>query len=186
MKPSKQKELIARSGEKCELCGGSEELRVLEVAPSDGSAEQSIYVCAKCASGINNPDQMDETHFNCLNDSMWSEVPAVQVMAYRLLNALGRQDLIDMMYMEEDVKAWAEAGLPDENALVYKDANGVTLQAGDTVVITKDLDVKGTTFIAKRGTAVRNIALVHGNSELIEGRVNGVKIQILTKFLKKS
>ncbi len=91
-----------------------------------------------------------------------------------------------MMYMEEDVKTWADAGLPDENALVYKDSNGVTLQSGDTVVITKDLDVKGTTFIAKRGTAVRSISLVSGNAELIEGRVNGVKIQILTKFLKKS
>ena len=88
--------------------------------------------------------------------------------------------------MEEDVKAWADAGLPDENALVYKDANGVTLSAGDTVVITKDLDVKGTTFTAKRGTAVRNIGLVSNNDQLIEGRVNGVKIQILTKFLKKS
>ena len=119
---------------------------------------------------------------------MWSETPAVQVMSYRLLNALGRQDLVDMMYMEEDVKAWADADSIGEaaDALVYKDANGVTLAAGDTVVITKDLDVKGTGFTAKRGTAVRNIGLVHGDSEHIEGRVNGVKIHILTKFLKKS
>jgi protein PhnA len=181
-----EKELEARSGGVCELCGSSEGLSALEVAPSDGSADKAIYVCSTCSSQIQDPDSMDETHFNCLNDSMWSAVPAVQVMSYRLLNALGRQDLIDMMYMEEDVKEWADAGLPDENALVYKDANGVTLAAGDTVVITKDLDVKGTTFVAKRGTAVRNIALVQGNAELIEGRVNGVKIQILTKFLKKS
>ena len=181
-----EKELCARSGEKCELCGSSEGLSVLEVSPSDASANQSIYVCSKCASGIEDKDQMDEAHFNCLNDSMWSEVPAVQVMSYRLLHALGRQDLVDMMYMEEDVKAWADAGLPDENALVYKDANGVILQAGDTVVITKDLDVKGTGFTAKRGTAVRNIGLVANDSEHIEGRVNGVKIHILTKFLKKS
>ncbi|NPA59686.1 MAG: PhnA domain protein [Epsilonproteobacteria bacterium] len=180
------KELVARSGDKCELCSSTDELRVLEVAPSDGSAEQSIYVCSKCASGIENTDDMDESHFNCLNDSMWSEVPAVQVVAYRLLNALGRQDLLDMMYMEDSVKEWADAGMPDENALVYKDANGVILQAGDTVVITKDLDVKGTGFTAKRGTAVRNITLVPNDSEHIEGRVNGVKIHILTKFLKKS
>jgi len=183
---SLEKELEVRSGGICELCGSSEGLSALEVGPSDGSADKAIYVCSTCATQIQNPENMDETHFNCLNDSMWSAVPAVQVMSYRLLNALGRQDLVDMMYMEEDVKEWADAGLADENALVYKDSNGVTLQAGDTVVITKDLDVKGTTFVAKRGTAVRNIALVHGNAELIEGRVNGVKIQILTKFLKKS
>lgn len=181
-----EKELQDRSGNKCELCGSDVELSVLEVAPSDASAEQSIYVCANCKDQIQNPDKMDETHFNCLNDSMWSETPAVQVVSYRLLNALGRQDLVDMMYMEEDIKTWADAGISSADAVVHKDANGVTLQAGDTVVITKDLDVKGTTFVAKRGTAVRNIGLVPDNAELIEGRVNGVKIQILTKFLKKS
>ena len=180
-----EKELVARSGGVCELCKGDNDLSVFDVTPSDGSAEKAVYVCGTCKSQIESTE-LDENHFNCLNDAMWSETPAVAVMSFRLLNALGRQDLVDMMYMEDDVKAWAEAGLPDENALVYKDANGVTIQAGDTVVITKYLDVKGTTFIAKRGTAVRNISLVHDNAELIEGRVNGVKIQILTKYLKKS
>ena len=179
------KELEKRSNGVCELCGSDNGLSAFEVTPSDGSAEKSIYICANCKTQIES-GELDENHFNCLNDSMWSEVPAVAVMSYRLLNALGRQDLVDMMYMEDDVKAWADAGLPDENALVYKDSNGVTLSAGDTVVITKDLDVKGTTFIAKRGTAVRNISLVHDNNTLIEGRVNGVKIQILTQYLKKS
>ena len=183
---SLEKELEKRSGGVCELCGSSEGLSALEVAPSDGSLNQAIYVCSTCASQIQNPDTMDENHFNCLNDSMWNETPAVAVTSYRLLHALGRQDLVDMMYMEEDVKAWADAGLPDENALVYKDSNGVTLAAGDTVVITKDLDVKGTGFTAKRGTAVRNIGLVTNDDQHIEGRVNGVKIHILTKYLKKS
>ena len=181
-----EKELQARSGNKCELCGSDVDLSVLEVTPSDASAEKSIYVCSTCKDQIQNPDKMDEGHFNCLNDSMWSEVPAVQVTAYRLLNILGRQDLVDMMYMEDDVKEWAEAGISSAETVIHKDSNGVTLQVGDTVVITKDLDVKGTTFVAKRGTAVRNIGLVPDNAELIEGRVNGVKIQILTKFLKKS
>ena len=91
-----------------------------------------------------------------------------------------------MMYLEDSEKEWAEAGISNEEKLVYKDSNGVTLQAGDTVVIIKDLDVKGTGFTAKRGTAVRNIGLVANDAEHIEGRVNGVKIHILTKFLKKS
>ena len=117
---------------------------------------------------------------------MWSENPAVKVLTYRLLNSLGRQDLVDMMYLEENELKWAKAGISNEEVLVYKDANGVILNAGDTVVITKDLDVKGTGFTAKRGTAVRNITLVNDDSEHIEGRVNGVKIHILTKFLKKS
>lgn len=169
----------------CELCASPENVNISEVFPSDGSEEQSIYICENCNGQIQS-EELDATHFNCLNDSMWSEVPAVAVMSYRLLNALGRQDLVDMMYMEDEVKAWADAGISNEEKLVYKDANGVLLVQGDTVVITKDLDVKGAGFTAKRGTAVRNIGLVPGDSEHIEGRVNGVKIQILTKFLKKS
>jgi protein PhnA len=184
-----EKDLQERSGGVCELCGSSDSLSVFEVSPSDGSADKAVYICSTCKEQIQNPDNLDETHFNCLNDSMWSAVPAVQVLSYRLLDALGRQDLLDMIYMEDDVKEWADAdkiGGSDDDVLVYKDANGVRLQAGDTVVITKDLDVKGTGFTAKRGTAVRNIALVPNDSEHIEGRVNGVKIHILTKFLKKS
>jgi len=177
--------LETRSSGKCELCGSSEGLDAFEVVPSDGSDEQSVYICSTCRGQIES-EELDETHFNCLNDSMWSEVPAVAVLSYRLLNSLGRQDLVDMMYMEEDVKAWADAGISTEEKLVYKDANGVILSAGDTVVITKDLDVKGTGFVAKRGTAVRNIGLVANDSEHIEGRVNGVKIHILTCYLKKS
>ena len=172
----------------CELCSSDVDVNIVEVSPSDGSEEQSIYLCAHCRGQIE-ANELDDTHFNCLNDSMWSETPPVAVMSYRLLHALGRQDLVDMMYMDEDVKTWADAskiGSSNDDGLVYKDANGVTLQAGDTVVITKDLEVKGAGFTAKRGTAVRNIGLVPGDSEHIEGRVNGVKIHILTKFLKKS
>ena len=59
------------------------------------------------------------------------------------------------------------------------------LKAGDTVTITKDLEVKGAGFTAKRGTAVRNISLPQDDETHIEGRVNGTKIMILTKYLKK-
>jgi len=167
----------------CELCGNNEGLEDFLVDGANN--EGNVVLCSTCRDQIKS-DELDENHFNCLNDSMWSENVAVKVLTYRLLNSLGRQDLLDMMYLEEDELKWAEAGISNEEKLVYKDANGVTINAGDTVVITKDLDVKGTTFVAKRGTAVRNISLVSGNAELIEGRVNGVKIQILTKFLKKS
>jgi len=181
-----EKELIARSSGKCELCGSSEGLSVFEITPSDGSADKSIYLCATCREQIENPDKMDETHFNCLNESMWSEVPAVLVMSYRLLKSLGREDLVDMMYMEEDVKAWADALTGTSNGVVVKDANGVTLNAGDSVVILKDLEVKGAGFTAKRGTTVRNITIPQDVEGHIEGRVNGTKIYLKTEFLKKA
>ena len=180
-----EKELIERSGNKCELCGSEENLSAYEVAPSDASAEQSVLVCSTCKDQIES-GELDESHFNCLNDSMWSEVSAVKVLTYRLLNKLGRQDLIEMMYLEDEEKSWAEAGMNTGDSVVVKDANGVILQAGDSVVILKDLDVKGAGFTAKRGTTVRNISIPQDVEGHIEGRVNGTKIYLKTEFLKKA
>ena len=56
---------------------------------------------------------------------------------------------------------------------------------GDNVIIIKDLEVKGAGWTAKRGTVVKNITLTD-NPEQIEGKVNGVKIILLSKFLKKA
>ena len=57
--------------------------------------------------------------------------------------------------------------------------------AGDTVVLIKDLVVKGANFTAKRGTAVRGISLVVDNATHIEGSVEGQRIVILTEFVKR-
>jgi len=184
---SVEKELVARSGGVCELCGSSEGLGAVEVKPSDATAEQSIYLCSTCQEQMNNPEAMDENHLNCLNDSMWSETPAVKVASYSLLNRLGRQDLIEMMYLEEAEQKWADSALnASANKIVHKDANGVILQAGDSVVILKDLEVKGAGFTAKRGTTVTRIALPADIDDHIEGRVNGTKIFLKTEFLKKA
>ena len=99
------------------------------------------------------------------------------------------QELLDMMYLSDDILVWAKAtgeGQSDEDSIVHKDSNGTLLSGGDTVTLIKDLDVKGTSFTAKRGTAVRNISLVQSNPEHIEGRVNGTQIVILTKFVKRA
>lgn len=79
----------------------------------------------------------------------------------------------------------AEQVLAEDDDIVHLDSNGVKLNAGDTVTLIKDLDVKGSSLVAKRGTAVRNIRLSPSNSEHIEGRVEGQNIVILTKFVKK-
>lgn len=137
---------------------------------------------------------MDANHWRCLNDSMWSQVPPVQVMAWRMLTRLRAegwpQDLLDMLYLEDETLTWAQAsgeGQSEEGTgAIHKDSNGAALEAGDTVTLIKDLNVKGAGFTAKRGTAVRNISLVPDNPEHIEGRVNGQQIVILTKFVKKS
>ncbi len=187
-----ESELQTRSESKCELCGATENLGVYEVpdSPND-SADASVFACETCRDQIENPDHIDANHWRCLNDSMWSTVPAVQIMAWRMLNRLKGegwpQDLLDMMYLEDDVRAWAEAGAESAaDAVVHRDSNGAVLEAGDTVTLIKDLNVKGGGFTAKRGTAVRGIRLVADNPEHIEGRVSGQQIVILTQFVKKS
>jgi len=176
---------MARS-EVCELCGSSEDVSLLELPVSDGGEDQSVYVCVACKNQIEN-DELDETHFNCLNDAMWSEVPAVKVMSYILWNKLGRGDMTDMMYLEDEEKKLADAAInADANKVVFRDANGVELKAGDSIVILKDLDVKGAGFTAKRGTTVTRITLPNDMDDHVEGRVNGTKIYLKTEFIKKA
>lgn len=191
---STEKELHARSDSKCELCSSTENLTVYEVPPeSDDSTEQSVLICKNCKEQIENLENMDTNHWRCLNDSMWSQIPAVQVMAWRMLTRLSSegwpQDLLDMLYLDDETLAWAQAtgeGQNDDDQVVHKDCNGAVLEVGDTVTLTKDLNVKGANFTAKRGTAVRRISLVTDNAKQIEGKVDGQHIVILTEFVKKS
>jgi len=176
---------MARS-EVCELCGSSEGVSELAVPQGVEGEDGAIFACANCKTQIES-GELDETHFNCLNDSMWSEVPAVKVMSAILLNKLGRQDLLEMMYFEEAEQAWFDKALNAEaNKVVFRDANGVELHAGDSIVILKDLDVKGAGFTAKRGTTVTRIALPNDMDDHVEGRVNGTKIYLKTEFIKKA
>jgi protein PhnA len=185
-----EREITKRSEGKCELCGSTHELTVHVVSPKNGtSIEDCAHICSVCSAQINGESELDANHWRCLNDSMWSEVDAVKVLSWRMLNALKDEgwpnDLLDMMYLDEETEKWAKAELPSEDALVHLDSNGVQLSAGDTVVLIKDLKVKGGNFTAKRGTAVRNITLVHDNAEHIEGKVEGQRIVILTQYVKK-
>ena len=183
-----EQELMNRANSQCELCTATNDLSVYEVPAGDNSVNSSILVCSVCKEQLSDDTKIDESHWHCLNDSMWSELDAVKVVSYHMMHKLNKQDLIDMIYFEDDVKEWADKGLPeeaDEDALVYRDSNGVIINAGDTVVVNKDLPVKGAGFVAKQGTAVRNVSLVPNDNTHIEGRVNGVKIQLKTCFLKK-
>ncbi len=177
--------LLERANHKCELCGSVENLSTLEVTPSNGSIEQTICVCDTCRNQIDGNVVLDSNHFRCLGDSMWSEIPAVQVVSYRLLKKLNNQELLDMLYLEDDIKAWADSEVESsETQELPKDSNGTVLNQGDSVTIIKDLEVKGANFTAKRGTLVKGIIL-NGNPEQVEGKVNGTRIVLLSCFLKK-
>lgn len=187
-----EKELTERSGAKCELCGSTDNLTSFEVTPPrNNNANDYIFTCGTCYEQLSDAEKIKPVHWHCLNDSMWSEVPAVQVVAWRILNQLKNegwpQDLLDILYLEDDTLEWAKSVLieEDEDAIKHIDSNGVELQAGDSVVLIKDLTVKGGGFTAKRGTTVRNIRLDPNNAEFIEGRVEGQQIVIITQYVKK-
>lgn len=149
---------------------------------SGGPTGVSADLCATCIALLPAPN---EDHFRSLATTMWSEDPAIQVLAARTLTKLGTpwaMDLRDQLYLDEDTQKWADNVAAQTD---HKDAHGAALVAGDTVVLIKDLPVKGAGFTAKRGTAVRNIALVSDNAAHIEGRVEGQRIVILTEFVKR-
>jgi protein PhnA len=66
-----------------------------------------------------------------------------------------------------------------------KDSNGTILSEGDSVYVIKDLKVKGSSNVIKRGTVVKNIRLTANDKE-IEGRVERAVMVLKTEFLKKS
>lgn len=183
--------LDSRSGGCCELCKATEGLSAFEVAGgSEIGADASVYICMTCKGLLEGDVSSNPHHFMCLNDSMWTPVPAVQVLAWRTLHTLAiqeswAQNALDMLYLDDELMVWAKAGLPDDDAEPTVDANGAALQAGDTVTLIKDLDVKGAGFTAKRGTVVRGISLTD-NPKHLEGKVNGTRIVLVAAYCKKA
>jgi len=185
--------LKARGNNQCELCKSENNLGLYEVPPHSEQREgDTILVCEKCNLQLNKKEELDSAHWQCLNESMWSEVLPVQVVTWRMLNRLRNEswaaDALDQMYFDDETLAWAKSmGDQDDNGMVelHKDSNGNQLFDGDTVVLIKTLDVKGSTLSAKLGTVVKGIRLVPDNFEQIEGKIDSQTIVILTKYLRK-
>ena len=185
--------LRIRSNNQCELCKSEDKLTVYDIPPHPEQREEdSLLVCEKCNLQLSKKEELDSKHWACLNESMWSEVPAVQVVSWRMLNRLRNEswaaDAIDMMFLDEPTMAWARATGDHENSgdvELHRDSNGNILQDGDNVVLTKTLDEKGSSLNAKLGTVVKGIKLVADNVEQIEGKIEGQTIVILTKYLRK-
>ena len=188
-----EKDLQDRSQLSCELCKATEALTMYTLQPSTKiNLTDSIYACQTCVSQIEDSSLINPNHWRCLNDSMWSEFLPVQIMSWRMLNRVlsagWSQDLLDMMYLDEKSLEWAKAlgdGVEEATKLIHRDVNGVVLEAGDSVVLIKDLKVKGTSMVAKQGTAVRRISLDHENETYIEGKIDGKHIVLITQYVKK-
>lgn len=140
-------DLMTRSGGTCEFCGAGTGLAGVELSPAG-----ALLLCAQCRGDRPAP----EDHWRCLEGAAWSQEPVVQWAVWRRLGSLDQAWAAETrasMVLLPEVEGWIN--LP--SAVEHRDANGALLAQGDTVVLVKDLVVKGANFTAKRGTAVRGI-----------------------------
>lgn len=185
-----EKKLHERSNSTCEISGNTENLVVYTIAPMTAeSPDNSILIAKNLKDQIENPETTNPNDWRGLSDSMWNESLPVRIVSWRMLSRLKNHDLLEMMYLDQEALEWAKAtgeGEDEDGKIIHKDSNGNILKDGDSVVLIKDLDVKGANFTAKRGAAVHNIKLVWDKAEQIEGRVENQHIVILTQYVKKT
>lgn len=179
----------------CELCASDSDVLIYKVPQAEQSPiANTVLLCTNCRQQIENQEPLNPNHWRPLAESIWSENPAVKVLAWRILKRLSSEnwarDLLDQLYLEDELFEWANAEPLGETPNVSssrsaRDSNGTALVDGDSVTLIKDLEVKGANFTAKRGTLVKNITLSE-DPALISGRVNGAQIYLKTCFLKKA
>jgi protein PhnA len=179
--------LQERSQGTCELCTTEPATVAYAVSPKNNDAtENEVALCNTCLSNLDNKDAA--AHWQCLAGSIWNTEPSVQALSYRMLYAYKDQEwaseISSSVELDEAVINWALYVYQEKEA--HKDANGVELVNGDTVVLTQNLNVKGTSFTAPKGTIVRKIRLVPDDFGQIEGKINDQTIVILTKYVRKS
>ena len=171
----------------CELCTTNEATFAYAVSPKNSDViENEVALCDQCISILEGTDA--GSHWQCLAGSIWNTEPSVQALSYRILYGFKDQEwaneIITSVELDETVVTWAESAY--QVSAKHLDSNGTELENGDSIVLTQQLNVKGASFMAPKGTIVRKIRLVPDNAEQIEGKINGDTIVILTKFVKKS
>ncbi len=171
----------------CELCASQNAKLAYAVSPKNNdNIENEVALCDTCVAEINN--KAASLHWSCLAGSIWNQTPGVQALSYRILYSYKEEqwaiEIMNSVELPEEVINWALSVYKTQE--IHKDSNGTALANGDTVVLTQQLNVKGASFNAPKGTIVRKIRLVPDNTEQIEGKINDQAIVILTKFVRKS
>lgn len=110
------KDLARRSKSKCELCETSGvKLGVFEVPPEQAipTIERCVLLCERCIEQISNLKKFKPgEQWRCLQQAAWSEIPAVQVLAVRLLRRQAdsedwARETLEGLFLDEDVEEWA-------------------------------------------------------------------------------
>ena len=110
------KDLTRRSRARCELCTQSGvPLSIYEVppAPKEPRLNSVLHLCEACTSQLEKPKKIDPNHWRILSETVWSELPAAQVIAVRILKHLAgthawAQEILEGIFLEENLEAWVE------------------------------------------------------------------------------
>ena len=94
----------------------------------------------------------------------------------------------DMFICPECAHEWSKnSTASEESATVIKDAHGTILCDGDTVVVIKDLKLKGSSAVIKGGTKVKNIRLNFESDHNLDCKVDGIgAMGLKSEFVKKA
>ncbi len=176
----------------CLLCASTADLVQVTLEPRRTPADE-VTLCAACRLHLEGATLRDAAAAAFLRDTIWSTDEVTQALSWRMLSRYGGEawatELLEQVWLDERLAAWAAAGLAaaaaGDEALMVRDSNGTPLAEGDAVTLIKDLEVKGAGFTAKRGTLVKGIHLTD-EAGMVEGRVNGITIVLKTQFLKKA
>lgn len=111
------KDLTRRARSKCELCETSGvPLAIHEVPPvaKDPQFHHCIFVCEDCRRSLDTGKHPEPKRWRCLGNTVWSEVPAVQVAAVRILRQIApaepwAAEILDGVLLDPEIEAWADA-----------------------------------------------------------------------------
>jgi protein PhnA len=111
------KDLARRAKSKCELTGAAGvPLRPYEVPPvaDEPDIERTLLISAACHEVLEHPKRLKGREWQCLAEVVWSEMPAVQVVAWRMLNHLAKsedwaREVTEEVFLDEEVEEWAKS-----------------------------------------------------------------------------
>lgn len=110
------KDLARRAKSKCELTGAAGvPLRPYELPPvaEEPDLERTLLLCEACHEVLEQPKRLAGRAWQGLAEVVWSEMPAVQVVAWRMLQCLAKREdwareVVEEVFLDPEVEAWAK------------------------------------------------------------------------------
>ncbi len=111
------KDLARRAKSKCELTGVSGvPLRAYEIPPipADPELDRTLLVSEACHAVLERPKSLSGQEWRCLAETVWAELPAIQVASWRMLSVLAlkedwAREVLDGVFLDPEVQAWADS-----------------------------------------------------------------------------